>query len=185
MLTPPNAYRAQPPQVPAQDAGNAHVRLPPAPVLPAYMQQPGAPASSVPDAIQTGFNPAENQYGRMEEDGIPYRGPAVMFREKDYENYTRLGADVVSETFDTGNEQENAAYAKLIQRIHHDHGIVRSFRERWIERGKDARPRLFVYILVEFPYRELDPNKPMPRSLLRQQATTGSLDQMRAAANQR
>lgn len=146
-------------------------QLPPTPVLPDCMQPP----------TPTGAKPADQtqpQYGRMLDDGIPYRGPPVMLRDGEFDAATRVSSEIVSRTFDTNDPKQNHDYEQLVQRVINDNGIIRVFRERWAQK-KSGEWTMLIYVTAEFNFRELDASKPRGRQLL----NDASLSQQRVEAN--
>lgn len=136
-------------------------QLPPMPVLPHFMQAPQAQVPTPP-------TPDEPQFGRMSEDGIPFRGPPVALREREYELATRIGTEPVSKLFDTGDPEQNREYTELIVRLRRENGTVPVFSKSWHTRP-DGTKTMLIYMTVEFPFRELDPSTPRGREILAKQ----------------
>lgn len=74
-------------------------------------------------------------WGRADVDGLPFRGKhAPSFRQDEFDERVVRVADPKNSTFHTGNEDENAAYLKVMDGIANGwfHLV---FIERWREEG--------------------------------------------------
>jgi hypothetical protein len=83
------------------------------------------------------------QWGRIEEDGLPFRGPSVpMLRNEEYEDRLVRVADAKNGTFFTGDPVQNRAYLQIMDRC--ANGWYRPiYVERWREPGI---PQHYIYL---------------------------------------
>jgi len=82
-------------------------------------------------------------WGRVEEDGLPFRGPMPPnWTDEEFAERTTKVADPGNGTFYTGDPVQNKQYMEIIDRIANGwYGLV--FTERWREPGDKCH---YVYI---------------------------------------
>jgi len=96
-------------------------------------------------------------WNRADVDGLPFRGQmAPLLREEEYEERVVRVADPKNGTYYTGDEEQNAAYLKVMDGISNGwYHLI--FVDRWREDGDRHH-----YVYIEWVEYYLEDGKPTP-----------------------
>ena len=91
--------------------------------------------------------------GRLDLDGMPYRGPSPgLLREDEYLDSVETAYDAGSQLFDLSDEEQRDAYVKILDELANGKNRL-LFKENKLVEQPDGTVKAFAYIEWVLPYK--------------------------------
>lgn len=87
---------------------------------------------------------SELHWGRAAEDGAPFRGPIVMYKNDEYDRKVVRVADAHVEVFDIGDPEQKLAYQTILDRAASGWYQILTRDCKWVDDERGTR--MFVYV---------------------------------------
>jgi hypothetical protein len=94
-------------------------------------------------------------FGRLMEDGMPFRGRPVPLREDEFEEYSEVDYDTDVRLFDVTNETERRELKMVLDKTTNNVYVMHRMREELVPQ-RDGSVRAYVYCVWSGSYTRLN-----------------------------
>lgn len=94
------------------------------------------------------------EFGRAHLDGMPYRGPAALLREEEYEDLTEVVHNGHVDVFDLSDPQHREKLEEIVDRATNGWYSIFKLVDRFVDQP-DGSVKVFVFCIWTAPHKEL------------------------------